>query len=55
MASDGDSRYSLKLRSKTSLTAVLDFKQERLSPSLAIYNGSIDFRLAFVLSKTSLA
>jgi hypothetical protein len=34
---------------------VRDFKQERLSPSLAINNGSIHFRLASVFSKTLLA
>ncbi len=34
---------------------VRDFKQELLSPLLAIHNGSIHFRLASVLLKTSLA
>ena len=35
------------------LTAVVDFKRERLTPSLAIYNGAIYFRLTSVLTKTS--
>jgi hypothetical protein len=39
----------------TLLTGVLDFTRERMSLSLAIYNGSIHFRMAQVLSKTSLA
>ena len=34
---------------------VRDFKRERLTLSLAIYNGSIYLRLATVLTKTSLA
>jgi hypothetical protein len=38
---------------KRALTAVLDFEQVRLSPSLVIYNGLIDFQLASVLSKMS--
>ena len=35
------------------MTAVADFKRERLTPSLAIYNGAIYFRLTPVLTKTS--
>ncbi len=35
--------------SYTSVWSILcDFTQEELSPSLAIYNGSIDFQLASV-------
>ena len=32
-----------------------DFKQERLTPSFAIYNDATYFRLPSVLTKTSLA
>ena len=35
------------------MTAVVDFKRERLTPSLAIYYGAIYFRLTSVLTKTS--
>jgi hypothetical protein len=38
----------------TSLTGILDLKQEWLTPSLPMYNGSIHW-LASVLSKKSLA
>ena len=35
------------------MTTVADFKRERLTPSLAIYNGAIYFRRTSVLTKTS--
>ena len=47
--------FKIRKGSKCSFTLVHDLKKERLSPSHAIYNGSIDFRLAYVLPKTSLA
>ena len=34
---------------------VRDFKRERLTPSFAIYNDAVYFRLTSVLAKTSLA
>ena len=34
---------------------VRDFKRERLTPSFAIYNDAVYFRLTSVLTKTSLA
>ena len=35
------------------MTAVVDFKRERLTHPFAIYNGAIYFRLTSVLTKTS--
>jgi hypothetical protein len=53
MASDGD--CSSIINKLIDCRLLIDFKQELLTPSLVNYNGSIDFRLASVLEKTSLA
>ena len=42
------------LKSTTAVSFhVRDLKRERLTPSLAIYNGAVYFRLTSVLTKTS--